>query len=294
MRRALALAAAALLVLGCAVFGGRREPEAMIAVEWLGGFPKPPPPAQNVELLLDVSTSEKASEHGLAHFEAERLAALRLVDALPETASIGVSVLGARSGECRSSQALAASPAGGSRAQLRQRIASLEPAGEGSLAQALEVLAAAGRAQRVVAFSDLGGECGGDLCAAAAALVGSGTRLDLVVVGNAAPPACLADLAFDVNAPPKDAATPVFRIEVPGEGAPVRMAEGYADGRPVPVPAGSGLLVLDVDPPIRIGPIHFTPATLTRVQVLDFPRLDVPVREWRSSTQPIEPAEEAS
>ncbi len=294
MRRASAGLSGA-LVLGCALLGAEREPPAQIAVEFLGGFSGPPPLADpQVELLLDISKSQQtASKHGLAHFEAVRLAALRLVDALPETASIELSVLGARSGECRTSLPLADSQPGRSREELREWIRSLEPAGEGSLAAALEALAASGRARRVVAFSDLGTECGGDLCAAASALVESGARLDLVIVGEAEPPACLADFEYSVEAAPPAAAAPVFRVEMPGEGAPVRIAEGFADGTPVAVGARAGLLVLDLDPPVRIGPIHFTPATLTRVQVLDFPYLDEPAREWRLNTE-IEPAEEAS
>ncbi len=295
MRRAVAELSGA-LVLGCAIFGAEREPPALIAVEWLGGFAGPlPVAAPPVELLLDVSTSQQAaSQRGLAHSEAVRLAALRLVDGLPETASIGLSVLGARSGECRASLPLADSHAGRSRDELREWIRSLEPAGEGSLAVALEALAASGRAKRVVAFSDLGAECGGDLCAAASALVDSGARLDLVVVGDAETPACLADFEYPGDEAPPAVAAPVFRVEVPGEGAPVRIAEGFADGTPVAVGGRVGLLVLDLDPPVRIGPIHFTPATLTRVQVLDFPHLDPPVREWRSNTEAVEPAQEAS
>lgn len=291
-RRSLALVASLALVLGCAVFGGARELPPMIAVEWLGGFPTPPATDPTLELLIDVTPSHQET-HGLNRFEAVRLAALRLVDGLPETASIGLAVLGAGSGECRPIQPLAQRRSGGPD-ELRQWIGSLEPAGEGSLPEALNSLAAGGGSRRVVAFSDLGSDCGDDLCAAASALAESGVRLDLVVVGEAEVPACLAEFEYDVDAPPTDAATPVFRVEVPGEGAPVRVAEGYADGTPVPVGAAAGLLILDSDPPIRIGPIHFAPATITRVQVLDFPHLDEPVREWRTSTESALPAEEAS
>ena len=67
---------------------------------------------------------------------------------------------------------------------------------------------------RVVVFSDLGSECGGDLCDAAEMLVDSGARLDFVVLGDAAPPACF-DSLTPAEPEPDDSLVqdpPVFRV----------------------------------------------------------------------------------
>jgi hypothetical protein len=49
------------------------------------------------------------------------------------------------------------------------------------------------------------------------------------------------------------------------------------------------MVVIELDPESRIGPLMLSPEVLTRVRVLDFPTLDPPGREWAWSTGPPEP-----
>ena len=94
-------------------------------------------------------------------------------------------------------------------------------------------------------------------------------------------PACLADFAPDVTWDVGDgAARPGFRVEVEG-GDPVF---GTADGSTVAAPPGRAWVELDVDPPLRVGPVDLATGATTRLHVFDFPTLDPPVREWRWET----------
>jgi hypothetical protein len=145
---------------------------------------------------------------------------------------------------------------------------------------------------RVVVFSDLGAECGGDLCTAAEMLLDAGARLDFVVLGGAATPACFETLT--AREPPPDEALrlqpPVFRIVAydPGpEREPFLLAEGRADGSRRRVPAGPVTVLVGFDPPSLIGPMVLSPGTWTHIRVVEFPGLDPPVREWIWSTFPL-------
>jgi hypothetical protein len=85
----------------------------------------------------------------------------------------------------------------------------------------------------VVVFSDLGSECGGDLCTAAELLLDDGVRLDFVVLGDAAAPACFAELPHPEPPPdpPPLLDPPVFEVVAydPGpEREPFLLAEGRA------------------------------------------------------------------
>jgi len=269
-------------------------PPGQVSVELLRGFDSPlaspaAPPDERVELLLDVSTSMSAqSGAGVTRAEAARRAAARLVKALPASASLGLSALGGRAGECRSSEALARSAAGAARDALLDAIAGLAPEGEGSLATSLDLIGEGLGAEpgplRVVAFTDLGGECGGDLCRAASMLVRGGARLDLVVFGDAPSPACLESLALDAGPAGGGEAAPApgFRVEArSGSFGHALLARGLADGTPVDVPAGTAHLVLELDPAVEVGPVFLSSGARTRVRVLEFPNLGRGVREWR-------------
>ncbi len=187
----------------------------------------------------------------------------------------------------------------GSHDRLVSYLRAIQPASEGSLGTALEALrrdlADEVARSRVVLFTDLGAECGGDLCEAGSALVAAGAQLHLVLLSDAALPKCLARFA---PADPPLAATagtlppvPSFRVEthVSGSEQPGRLlARGSADGSPIPVPAGAASVTLEMDPPSIIGPMLLSPDALTRVRVLDFPTLDPHVREWRWDVEPPE------
>lgn len=292
---ALALAA---LVWGCAPNDLARSsraltptPAGQVVVEVLRGFEEAPDtrPLDRVELLVDVSSSMRAqTPGGVPGSRVAALLAARLLEALPASTGVGVSALGTRSGECRASQALAHSPPGSPRDTLLTALEAVEPVSEGSLAAALDLIGAGMGAQahpqRLVVFTDLGRQCGGNLCQAVAALVDDGVALDLVVVGDAGVPDCVERFvledALDVLPPP----APSFRVESRGARGPVLLASGLADGSPIRVPAGNAHVVIGLEPEAEMGPVFFPPAALTRVRVLDFPHLGRGVREWRWDT----------
>ena len=69
-----------------------------------------------------------------------------------------------------------------------------------------------------------------------------------------------------------------LRVESVAGGEPLRIE---ADGNPVDVPSGPAKLMVEGEPIVEIGPLPLEPGTRTRVQLLDFPMLDPPLREWR-------------
>lgn len=276
---------------------GRPAPQAQVSVEILHGFvePVPRPHPEHVQLLIDATTSmERPAAPGVRGIDAARAGAARLLRGLPAAASVGLTVLGADAGECQSPSDLVETAAGAPREPLLAALDGLSSAGEGSLAGALDLLAAGLASQpgaRVVVFSDLRPACGGDLCRAVSALVGAGAQLDLVVLGSAPTPECVEAFALDDAAPAgRDGrmAAPAFRVEAGDGRAPTVLARGLADGTPVEVEAGTARLVVDLDPPAVIGPVLVSPAALTHVRVLEFPYLEPRVREWRWSTVPLE------
>jgi hypothetical protein len=304
MKRGTRWLLAALATAGCQ---GPPPPSAPaeVSIEILGGFalqpPAPAPEPDRVELLIDVTRSLRAGPSGAEHFRAARSAAARFLEGLPADTALGVQALGVASGgDCASATPLGAGRRELSRTELGRRVATLQPAGEGSLAVALAELRGALSASgdlagsRVVVFSDLGSECGGDLCAAAEMLLDSGVRLDFVVLGDAAAPACF-DSLTPAEPPPDDALKqdpPVFRVVAydPGpEREPFLLAEGRADGTRRRVPAGPVTVLVGFDPPSLIGPLVLSPGTWTHIRVVEFPSLDPPVREWIWSTFPLAP-----
>ena len=308
MRRRRSIAVGALLGLACATPNAQPQP-AQVAVEMFTGFAQRPQATllrrERVELLVDLTGSMRVpTAAGPPRFVAAQRAATRLLLALPPDASLGVRVLGVRADPGCASATPVTAPRPATPAALAARLEKLAPAGEGSLAEELDALRAnrvdAGDLERtrVVIVSDLGGECGGDLCAAAAALVSGGAQLEVVVIGDAAAPDCFVDLA--PAGPPRLAvwpgtpALPAFRVEsyAPhGDAAPVLLATGQADDAPVPVSAGPATVTVEFRHPAVIGPLLLGPATLTRIRVLDFPSLEPVVREWywesEKAVQPV-------
>ena len=277
-------------------------PPAEVSIEILPGLatrePIPAPESERVEVLLDVTTSLRAGPAGVTNFLAARTAAARFVHSLPDSTPLRVHALGLTPGRsCESASLLDPRQRAPSHAALAAQVASLVPAGEGSLAVALaelrSVLAEGGDPERsrVVVFSDLGSECGGDLCTAAELLLDAGARIDFVVLGDAATPACFGALVPAdrwQHAPVLD--PPDYRIvayDPSPEREPLVLAEGRADGRRQPVPSGPVTIQLGLDPPALLGPLVLSPGTLTRVRVIEFPGLDPPVREWIWATVPL-------
>jgi hypothetical protein len=300
--RALLLAATA--AFGCAspaplpVFTALQEvpPEARLSVELVQGFSGRPVSApaapERVEVLIDVTSSmEAATEPGPGRHVAARRAAARLVTALPRDSFVALHALGVAGGdECNPAFRTGHSGPGEARADLVARIEELRPAGEASLAKAvdglrfyltaMETLARS----RVVILSDLGEECGGDLCEELTRMVAGGARVELVVFGETRLPSCIEDFEI-AGAWRVDAEVPVmhFRAEAvaaAADGVPSATAVGRVGGEPVAIPAGSVRVLVGFDPPAAFGPVDLAPGTTTRLRILDFPALDPPVREW--------------
>lgn len=266
-------------------------PTAALSVEVWQGFARLPavalPDAPRVELVLDVTDSMGASDSDrLLYLYGAREAAAQLVTRLPDEASLDVHVMGlTRGSPCGEATRVASGPVSQLKVPLARKLRRLRPAGESSLAETLKAIARsrseAEEETRVVAFTDLEESCGGDLCAAAEALIASGGALELVIFGAAEAPVCLAALSASPAAPSDEAEPPkplAFRLETPGRAE--ALAAGRADGRPVEVPSGAATLVLETSPPLELEPVALEPGTRTRVRLLDFPTAQPPVHEW--------------
>lgn len=290
MTRRFALLAVPCLALGCLWPQG---PDARLQVELLRGFATAPvagsASASRVEVLLDLSRSmNERTAGGPRRYLAVRRAAARFVDSLPPDAAVGLHALGIdRVAECQPAKAIVAPVGAGGRRAVRLEIDRLRVAGEGSLAAAIESVRAALAAEgtlagaRVVAFSDLGAECGGNLCSAAEHLVAGGALLDLVVIGESGVPVCLDGIvaAGGASALAMEGTEPHFYVES-HRGEPVTAACGVANGLPVLVPPGDAVVVVELDPPLRVER-RFDAAERMVLQVIDFPSLDPPTRRWR-------------
>jgi hypothetical protein len=256
-----------------------------IRLELLGGFPahRDPLPEARVALLVDATASMRAgTDAGPARVIGARAAAERFAASLPLQTPLSLWVLGDDPG-ARCDAAL--EPLDGERDELLRAVRRLRARGEGSLAAALRELPGPdeGGYERVVAVSALDDGCGGDLCAAARDLVARGVRLDVVHIGSAPAPDCLADVTHgEPEGPPVPwpTAAPV-RFHVERRGAdPAILVCGESGGLPVEVGPGSADVVVNLDPPLRV-PRDFVAGTRWVLQVLDFPGLDPPERLWR-------------
>jgi hypothetical protein len=291
---------AGLIATACQSSAPPLAPPAEISIELFGGAaqrePLPEPSPERIEVLLDVTPSASPEPTGVEPWAAARSAAGRFVRGVPDTTALRVHALGLTPGRsCEPARRLDPRERAPSHAALAAQIETLTPAGEGSLAVALAellgVLARDGASERsrVLVFSDLGSECGGDLCTAAALLLEAGVRLDFVVLGAAEPPACFAEPVPAVPSPPAPVlATPAYRIlayDPNGGPEPLELAEGRADGARRAVPAGAVTIELGFDPPVSIGPLVLSPGAWTRVRVVAFPGLDPPVREWTAAVE---------
>jgi len=307
--RALVLVATA--ALGCAVpflspiseTLPERPVKAQLAVELIQGFTGRPVSAparpERVEVLIDVTASMKtATEPGPGRYVAARNAAVRLVTALPQDSFIGLHALGVAGGdECNPAFRTGHSGSGEARDDLVQRIDELRPAGEASLAQAVEGLRVYLTAtetlarSRVVILSDLGKECGGGLCKELGRMIAGGARAELVVFGEARLPSCIEDFeiagSWHVDTEPPAMHFRVEAVDHPADAAPSATAVGLVGGEPIAIAEGAVRVFVGFDPPAEFGPVELAPGTTTRLRILDFPALDPPVREWTWETEGV-------
>ncbi|MGH0028563.1 MAG: hypothetical protein ACQGVC_02140 [Myxococcota bacterium] len=281
----LALAAA-----GCA---GAPPPPAVdarapvrVRVEMLGGFAaeRAPLPPGRVALVVDSTASmARATAAGPSRIRGARAAARRFVSTLPAATPLDLYVTGNDRGAACDDPI---TPRDGDRDDFDRGLARIRSRGEGSLATALAALPGAaedGGYERVVAVSAFDDGCGDDLCPVAQGLADRGVRVDWVRIGEVPLPECLTELTRGLPAAPPvpwDTARPVpFHVQTAGAD-PAIVVCGESGGLPVQLAPGRAEVVVKLDPPLRV-PRNFLPGTRWVLQVIDFPGLDPPERQWR-------------
>lgn len=287
---------AAILLVGCALLAcAAPEPPlpGAVRVDVIPAAPLPevPPRTPPIHLVLDLTSSMGFNRtEGVTHLQAARHAAGRFLRALPPDAEVALHALGTAAGsgctDAVSVEAPSGAPPGAGLARIAEGLPSRS---EGSLEGALEALAArlggeAPRAgARVLAISDLDRSCpGGDLCEAAAALFSAGADLDLVVIGGAAAPACLAGIGSDREPPlvaggARTHREPTFRVtrDDGRAGAPA-LAAGAAGAGAVQVAPGRIRVRIELDPPVEVGPLGLAPGGSLRIRLLEVPGSETP------------------
>ncbi len=280
------------LALGCG-FPRHAPPPARLSVEVLSGAPRALPAPGRPSLVVLVDESESMRQRlsaGGTRAAAARAGAASLLRGAPPGSELSVRVLGG-DGVCDAGTAI-----GSTDPEILARLVSrLEPRGASSLAAALDAVRAGlhdrdrATRTRVVAFTDLEPRCGGDLCAAAGALVDAGSALDLVVLGGRSAPLCLAQVEAPAGPPSaleRAAPPPGFRVEAEGDPEPRVLVQGVAGDPVTTLPPGAARIVLALDPPLVLGPFDLASGTLTRVRVVDLPRLGPGGRAWHVETVP--------
>jgi hypothetical protein len=260
-----------------------------------GGAPAPVAAAR-VEVVVDLTRSMLApAPNGRSRADLARSSAAQLLSSLRDGTEIALRSMGdAASAQCTGSERLGDPALPARREPLVRRLRELTPRSEASLPATLDQVRldlereGAARRSRVVVFSDLESSCGGELCSAAERLVASGAWLEVVPLGSAAPPACLAEIRPAPSQPEPElagaaAARPAFRVEQAGGevGTAPLLATGEAGGPPVSVPAGLVKLVVQLDPPEEIGPFRLAPGEAAQVSVLESRGAGRPTRIWR-------------
>jgi hypothetical protein len=243
-----------------------------------------------VVVLLDATTSmrEESRHKTSLHIGAQR-AATRFASGVEALRPVWLFAMGSGDSKpCQSAYRGARAKNAAARGPLLEEIRRQQPRGEASLAKALDsVRGELGRSDallgsRVVVFTDAGDECGGDVCAAAAKLIEGGARLDIVAIGENRVPACLREpsgLAESVPPFESEDRSTHFQIELE-EPEPMLAGCSNAGGLPVAVPPGPGTVVVELDPPLRVG-AYFEAGRRHVLQILDFPGLDPARRHWR-------------
>lgn len=287
MRRA-AILGLALAHAGCGGSPALPAEPALVSVALMRGFAEPVAggtPPRLVALLDATAPMGARDDSGIDHLEAARTSSARWLDALPEQTPVELRVIGGvREAGCTSPARLVAD-ADTPRDAWLGGLESLSPAGEGSLADALFDLATAiprsdPTPLRVVAWSALRDTCGISLCDAARQLARRGGYLDLVVLGDAPVPRCLAEIEVAAARVPPAALREVgFRVERVGR-EPAVVACSEAGGLPVAVGPGVARLVVGLEPPLVLER-GFPAASRWVLEIVDFPALDPPARHWR-------------
>jgi hypothetical protein len=246
-----------------------------------------------------TTSMQAATSRGPRRYLGARESAGRLLAALPPDTPVGIRAIGVTPSEsCVETTHLAAGSVGELGQGVRSHLRALRPRSEGSLAGALQTVVERPNGPldrtRVVIFSDLGSECGGDLCAAGSALAAAGARLEFVLLADAALPGCLSKVAPQpaprIASTPPALVQPEFRIESHDVDSRQRgpvLVRGRADGERLRLSPQHVLIVVEMDPPALIGPIALEPNGHTHIHILDFPSLDPPVREWGWTIEPI-------
>jgi hypothetical protein len=245
-----------------------------------GAAPLPP---YRSALVVDASRSmSRKNQDGVSHILGARLAAKRFVEAATTRAPLDVFVVaGERAATC---DVPAVEPLLGDRAAIGASVGRLRARGKGSLGATLLALAdSPDELERVVVVTNLFEECGGDLCSAAAALADRGARLDVVVIGDIVAPDCLGTVhEADVEGAPvpwSSERARRFHVQTTGSD-PAILGWGLVNDIPVDVRTGELEVVVDLSPPLRIKR-EFEAGVGWKLEVLDFPSLDPPERQWR-------------
>ena len=292
MKRAIVAVGLAAAALGCA--GGASDQPARVSVEVLRGF-SPDEIAigeSNAPIVMIFDSTQsmagRASAASSRQAAAQRAAA-RFVGAAPPQRPLWLYAMGSRAGSgCQPPVRGTRIVTRDQRPRLLRALNGLSAQGEGGLAAALEQVrsdlaeAVALPGSRVVVFSDLGRQGAGDVCRAASDLVRAGARLDVVAIGDAPAPECLSEPGglVGVDPPPPFVPEPVvFRLEV-SRPEPMTVGCSVAGGLPIAVTGGRATVVVDLDPPLRVE-AYFAPGRRHVLQVVDFPMLEPPERQWR-------------
>ncbi len=285
-------------------------PPPTVEVEiWSGSARAPAIPAAGTEeevlLLVDFTDSMRAAtELGVPYFATARSSALQLLTALPPAVRVRLRFLGgggapqiaaAMEGQggpaCREPAAFQLLESRVPRDALAQVLRRAQPGDEVSLAQTLlelrRELSEVGPLARflhLVIFSDVGAECGGDLCVAAEQLHEAGIFVHWVRLSAAPAPTCLSDFAqpslLQILPELKPLSPAGIPFEVRSAVDEALLAQGRTEEGPVPAVAGSAHVSVALEPPLTIGPVKLVAGRALRVRVLEFPTADPPLREW--------------
>ncbi|HXK22521.1 MAG TPA: hypothetical protein VMS55_07585 [Myxococcota bacterium] len=263
---------------------------ALVALDVLQGFAAPLPREESLRAVAFVDATQSMSRRdpsGVLYLDAARASARRWLADLPDGASVELRAVGGdRGGSCGGPARPLARPGPASDAAVRIALDGLAPLGQGSLAAALFDLAEAqagpvATPARVVAWTALDDGCEASLCGAADALARRGMRLDLVVLGPAPAPDCLAEVELPtLPFTPPPARKPVgFCVERAGANSAV-WGCSESGGLPVATPFNAARVVVRLDPPLVVER-SFPPDTRWVLEVVDFPALGAGERQWR-------------
>ncbi|HME68792.1 MAG TPA: hypothetical protein VKM54_02875 [Myxococcota bacterium] len=286
----------AFALLGVAGCVAPPPPKAWLEVDVARGLAPEPGEARpaRVEVVMDVTPSMAAATRGKSsNLDAARAGAAQLLRSIPPDVPATLVAFGATGAACDASL-LVLGPESGRPAVLALRAEELTPAAEASLASTLDSVATALAAEkvaertRVVVFTDLVAQCGGDPCAAGEKLLATGATLDLVVLGDGSVPACLRSPVLPSGLPASvsrrtDTDPVSFRLVAAPAGPAREPTDGVAGERPVRVDAGPATVELALTPPLDV-PVVLPAGTLLRLRVIDFPGASPPVRDWLVET----------